>query len=94
MNATHIKAPNGYRTNNNKKKNFTLHLTTDEEKWPKMFYMRYVECLEFEICDKWRIKKKKRQRRKIELKNIFYGYFVDTAEREKSEFLFASANFN
>lgn len=62
-------------------------------RWGKMAKMRYVECLEFEICDKWR--KIKSTTRKNRIKNIFYGYFVDMAEWEKKgECLFASANFN
>lgn len=58
-----------------------------------MAKMRYIECLEFEICDK-RIERKKRRRGKQNSKHFLWLFRGYGWEWKKSEFLFASANFN
>lgn len=62
MNVAHIKHPM------DTEKKFTLHLTTDEEKWPKC-------CSPCDMSNAWNLKnainEKKNRRGKIELKTFF-----------------------
>lgn len=83
---------------------FTLHLTTDEQKkkWPKCD-MSNARNLKYAISSVREtaiesIQKNKlclTRRGKVELKNIFYGYFVDVEmpEWEKSEFFICQRQF-
>lgn len=67
-----MKAPPQMETENRGKNPFTLHLTTDEEKWPKCD-MSNVWNLKYAINGE-NGKKCCYTTRKNRIKNIFYGY--------------------